>query len=436
MNTLHPGERIIVSLGVLEFALDAHKRGEKLITKSTIHPLQLASWEGIQDALVKKAYQVDRVDKYVSEDQHVLTEKLRQKLYHCVLMLQIDTPDVTRAVDLVVQMLSEFTHFSWVPYNALDWYESSLEQCTTYVQNEADANTSDSARQIEHLIQSLGTNESRRTAVQPKQYPLLILEPREMATLWHVPHNALRASRIGWSRGLVSLSDRLRRTPAGIRLGNGLVDGVPVPVLLPDNDRVTHLNIIGRTGVGKSTLMHHLIHQDIAGGCGVAVVDPHGNLIRDILRTSIPEARANDVVVIDLADQEYPVPLNPLRSARTYAATARVMGVIERLFEGFENAPRMVNYLRSALLLLQADPDATLRDITRVFMDDVYREDLLGKVDNPELEDFWDMQYNQSSPQMRAQIADPVLSRVRPFFANPYLYPMLCHPKALETSAR
>lgn len=162
------------------------------------------------------------------------------------------------------------------------------------------------------------------------------------------------------------------------------------------------------------------------------MIDPHGNLIRDILRGSIPPERAGDVAVIDLANADYPAPLNPLRSAHSYAATARIMRVIERLFEGFEGAPRMVNYLRSALLLLQGDPEATLRDISRVFLDDVYREELLNKADNPELEDFWDMQYNQSSPQMRAQIADPVLSRVRPFFANPYLYPMLCHPYALD----
>jgi hypothetical protein len=230
----------------------------------------------------------------------------------------------------------------------------------------------------------------------------------------------------------VSLPERITHVSDGLHLGSGIKDGVRVPVTLLDSDRVTHLNIIGRTGTGKSTLMHHLIHQDIARGGGVAVIDPHGSLIRDVLRLSIPPEREEDVVLIDLANSEYPPPLNPLRATRTYAATARVMSVIERLFQGFDGAPRMVNYLRSALLLLQADPDATMRDLSRVFLDDTYREDLLERIDNPELEDFWDMQYNQTSPQMRAQIAEPVLARVRPFFANPYLYPMLCHPDAFD----
>lgn len=263
MNTLTPGERVIVSFGILGFAHGAHKRGEKLITQSTIHPLQWATWDGIQDALVKKAYHVDRVDKYVSEDQRVLDEKLRQNLYNCVLLLQIDAPDAQRTAELLAQTMTEFTHFSWIPYNALDWYETEIEQCVTYVEDDQQAYSANSVTQIQHIIQAHTTGHVSHPITQDKQYPLLILEPREMAVLWHVPHSGFTASRIGWSRGLVNVSDKIRQVTDGIHLGSGVMNGSSVPVLLPDADRVTHLNIIGRTGTGKSTLMHHLIHQDI-----------------------------------------------------------------------------------------------------------------------------------------------------------------------------
>ena len=432
MNSLHPGERIILSFGILGFAEGAHKRGEKMITQSTIHPLQWASWAGIQDALVKKAYNVDRVDKYVSEDQRVLNEKLRQKLYHCVLLLQIDAAEAQRTAELLAQTMTEFTHFSWIPYNALDWYETDIEACVTYVQDEQQAYAAHSLTQIQRIIEAQINGRSYHALPQDRQYPLLILEPREMATLWHVPHKEFTASRIGWSRGLVNLSEVTYQVRNGINLGHGIFDNKHVPVLLPDEDRVTHLNIIGRTGMGKSTLMHHLIHQDIAAGRGVAVIDPHGKLVSDILRTSIPETRASDVVVLDLANDDYPPPLNPLVGIDDYTSTLRMVSIIDRMFQGTEESARMASYLRASLIPLQGDAQATMRDVTRLFMDEVFRQQRIVAVDDPETQDFWDFHYNPSSPALQRQISEPIILRVRPFYANPTLYPILCHPDRLN----
>lgn len=435
LNNLREGERVLLTFALLGFAPNAHRQGERMITQSTIHPLQWATWADIQDALLKKAYRVDRVDKYVYEDQHILEDKLRQRLYEGVLLLQLDALEPQRLGDLVQQVLSEFTHFSWIPYNALDVYEQDSKDCLAYV-------TDDMQAQITHSLTHLGQVLDRRQQgkhAHPidnlRPYPLLILDPREIASLWHLPYAAFTASRIQWSRGYVPVSEAICGVTQGMRLGMSIHEGKTVQVLQPQSDRVTHMNILGRTGMGKSTLMQALILQDVARGAGVAVVDPHGNLVRDVLRSGIPLSRMKDVVLLDFADADYPPPLNPLRSATTYATTTRVMSVMERLYDEFEGAPRMANYLRSALLLLQADRTATMRDVTRVFLEDAYREKLLSAVDNPELEDFWDMQYHLSSPQMRSQIADPVLSRIRPFFANPYLYPILCHPDALDFAA-
>jgi hypothetical protein len=432
-NGLRAGERVLLTFALLGVAPNAHKQGEKMVTQSTIHPLQWATWAGIQDALLKKAYRVDRVEKYVYEDQRVFDDKLRQRLYECLLCLQIEALEPQRLGDLAQQVLSEFTHFSWIPYNALDVYETDPQTCIAYVDDEAQARATHSLTHLQHVLER--RQPGKRAPRSARVYPLLILDPREIPSLWHLPYQAFSASRIRWSRGYVPLSEAVCGVTQGMRLGMGLHDGKTIQVLQPQADRVTHLNILGRTGMGKSTLMHSLILQDIARGAGVAVIDPHGNLVREVLRSGIPLSRMKDVVLLDFADADYPPPLNPLRSASTYATTTRVMSVMERLYDGFEGAPRMVNYLRSALLLLQADPTATMRDVTRVFLEDAYREKLLSAVDNPELEDFWDMQYHLSSPQMRAQIAEPVLSRIRPFFANPYLYPILCHPDALDFGA-
>jgi DNA helicase HerA-like ATPase len=129
----------------------------------------------------------------------------------------------------------------------------------------------------------------------------------------------------------------------GVVLGTNIAPGRHQPVVLAESDRWSHVNIVGKTSVGKSTLMHNMIRQDIAAGRGVAVIDPHGKLVRDILRTSIPKRRVADVVVIDIANENYPPPLNPLvvaPSAR-YVAVGQLMAVLDKLYGGFQSAPRV-----------------------------------------------------------------------------------------------
>jgi hypothetical protein len=310
-----------------------------------------------------------------------------------------------------------------MPYNAIQWVERPLPEHTKYIRTIEADRASDALT----LYQSLRAG--NRAAWLP---PRLILEPRELAAIWHLPHKECRAPRIIWASGLQDVPEAVTRLTEGSELGIGKYQGGDSVVRLPAVDRVTHLNIVGKTGTGKSTLMHHLIHQDIAAGRGVAVIDPHGKLVRDILQVSIPPERENDVIVLDLANEAYPPPLNPLRGIGGYTGTLKVVGIIERLFEGTEGAARMASYLRASLIPLQSEPHATMRDVARMFMDDVYREQKLDATDDVETQDFWDFQYSIGSPALRRQIAEPIVNRIRPFYANPYLYPTLCHPDALD----
>jgi hypothetical protein len=255
---------------------------------------------------------------------------------------------------------------------------------------------------------------------------------REIAALWHLPYDAFSAPRILWASKLVTIPEPVARNTEGAMMGEGKYQGRLISLHIPPIDRATHINIVGKTGTGKSTLLHHLVHQDIAEGRGVAVIDPHGKLVRDILHGSIPDERINDVVILDLANPNSPPPLNPLGSIRGYAGTLRVVSIIERLFARTEQGARMSSYLRAALLPLHTQPHATMRDVTRIFMDEVYREQLLEQIADAETQDFWDFHYATSSPQMQRQIAEPIINRIRPFFANPHLYPVLCHPDTLD----
>src|SRR5258706_13546398 len=142
--------------------------------------------------------------------------------------------------------------------------------------------------------------------------------------------------------------------------------------------------VVGRTGVGKSTFLHHLIRQDIANGSGVAVIDPHGDLVRDILMCSIPDSRKDDVVVWDLADTEHPPPLNLLAIPKDMdrdKAASQIMGTFEKVEPGF-GATRMAGDLSMALEALMVEKQPTLRDVRKLFVDPDYRNNLIEQLDN------------------------------------------------------
>jgi DNA helicase HerA-like ATPase len=106
-------------------------------------------------------------------------------------------------------------------------------------------------------------------------------------------------------------------------------------VSIPADRRDLHTYIVGATGTGKSTLLLNMIKQDMDNGEGVGVIDPHGDLISDVL-PRIPEHRIDDVVLFDPADIEYPIGLN-LLSASNFRETDLVcsdlLAVLERMFD-------------------------------------------------------------------------------------------------------
>lgn len=421
LSDLREGERVEFCVAVNGIALDKYAEGQHLITRSTIHPLQFLTRRGIGDAVQKALTHQERMEKYQPSDMRVFEDKLSQRLFYAHVLVQVDTPNPTRVHPLLTLVDTQLSHFTRMPYNAVQWVERRLDRHTVIVSDYAQDDATSSVELWRHWLKT----------GRPKA-PSLVLEQRELAALWHLPTQVFTATRIAWGRGLISVPEAVARVGDGIDLGTGWYQGRDIDVKLPIADRVTHLHILGKTGTGKSTLLHSLIHQDIQRGAGVAVIDPHGTLVRQLLQTSIPKAREREVVVIDLSDREYPPPLNPLRGVNTYRGVLQVVGVIERLFAGTDQTVRVANYLRAALLPLYTDTHATMRDLGRIFMDETYRDTLVSRIEDPETQDFWDYQYSLLSRAMQRQLAEPILNRVRPFYANPHLYPVLCHPEMLD----
>jgi len=221
-------------------------------------------------------------------------------------------------------------------------------------------------------------------------------------------------------------------------LGENTYQGITKSVSLNYADRVTHINIIGKTRVGKTTFMHNLIHQDIAAGKGVGVIDPHGDLITAILERSIPSSREKDVILFDLADTAHPIPMNMLavpEGLAPHAAVSLSMGVMKKLFADQWSATRMEDALYSSLLALAEFPNSTIRDIPRLFLEPEYREQVLAKSTDDVALEFWEQDFGRMSENNQREVVRPILHRIRVFYRNPVIKAIVTQPHSLNMKA-
>jgi hypothetical protein len=185
-------------------------------------------------------------------------------------------------------------------------------------------------------------------------------------------------------------------------------------------DRVRHMYLIGKTGTGKSTFFKNMIVQDIEAGFGVGVVDPHGELIEDILEY-IPENRINDVVIVDPSDQERPVGINVLEmddpSQKNLMASALVSSMKQHFWSWGPRLEYLLNY--SVLTLLEV-PGTTMLGITRLLTDMNYQKFILHQIKDPVVLDFWNEEYKamRGNQRLITEAVAPIQNKINRFLSS------------------
>lgn len=194
-------------------------------------------------------------------------------------------------------------------------------------------------------------------------------------------------------------------------------------------DRLFHAYAIGKTGTGKSTLLSRMILSDLERGAGLAVIEPHGDLIEEVL-ARFPEKRKNDLTYFNVPDESRVLGFNPLESVPKSKRPLAASGILEA-FKKFWNdswGPRLEHIMRNALLVLFDQPQATLADIARLLDDRDFRRNCAGRAHNPHVRNFWLREYESYPVRLRADAIAPLQNKVGAFLANPFLYPILAHP--------
>jgi type IV secretory pathway TraG/TraD family ATPase VirD4 len=191
-------------------------------------------------------------------------------------------------------------------------------------------------------------------------------------------------------------------------------------------DRRHHMYIVGKTGTGKSTLVETMVRQDIANGEGLAICDPHGDLVERIRRT-VPAHRRDDMIWFDLTDRNSPIGYNPLASVpeeKRALAASGILDVMKKLWVD-SWGPRLEHILRNSLLALLDVPGATFADILQLMSDDEFRRHAMHTVTNRQVRTFWLKEYAGYPARFRAEAIAPIQNKVGAFLSNPLLRAVL-----------
>jgi type IV secretory pathway TraG/TraD family ATPase VirD4 len=199
---------------------------------------------------------------------------------------------------------------------------------------------------------------------------------------------------------------------------------------IKDEDRFSHIYVIGKTGTGKSTLLETMALQDIERGRGLAVIDPHGDLVERIAARA-PQSGREDVIHFNAADPAQPYGYNPLRQVRAEFRTLAASGLMEVFKKMWSDSwgVRMEHILRNVLLALLEQPDATLHDILRMFSDKEYRKGVARSLQNRTVRAFLEKEFERFSFGYRTDGVAPIQNKVGAFLADPLLDRIVSAPE-------
>ncbi len=339
-----------------------------------------------------KPFFIDRPDLTASA-----REKLEFPLFAAVVRIAVRSEDFERTVEIAQEMAGSLRAFASPNGNEL-----------VPLQNHD--------YPLDEHVEDLLRRQSRRLG--------MLLNSEEVIGFVHLPSADVRSPVFKRATTKTKAAPNIVRQEHGLLLGNNVHAGQTVPVRLNASQRTMHTHIIGASGTGKSTLLFNLIRQDIESGQGLAVLDPHGDLVDRILGI-IPEHRIDDVIYIDPADEEFSIAFNILSSHSEQEKSllaSDLVSVFQRLSTSWGD--QMGSVLSNAVLaFLESKRGGTLADLRRFLIEPAFRAQFLTTIDDANLLYYWQKGFPQLSGN---KSIGPVLTRLDSFLAQKPIRYMVC----------
>ncbi len=252
-----------------------------------------------------------------------------------------------------------------------------------------------------------------------------VLNIEELASIYHLPNVTVETPNIVWAGA------KKGEPPSNLPI-EGSVPAEELTVFaqtdfrhakhkfgIKTDDRRRHIYVIGKTGMGKTTMFENMVINDILAGRGVGVVDPHGEFI-DTLLDYIPKERIQDVILFRPGDREYPIGFNLLQDVShdfKGIVASGVVGIFKKIFaESW--GPRLEYILRNTILALLDYPGATLLGINRMLTDKDYRKEVVKHILDPVIRDFWIKEYASYDQKFRTEAIAPIQNKVGQFLST------------------
>ena len=197
-------------------------------------------------------------------------------------------------------------------------------------------------------------------------------------------------------------------------------------------DRERHIYIIGKTGVGKSTLLETMAIQDIRNGEGLIFLDPHGSSA-DLLLQFIPQERIADTIYFAPFDADYPIAFNIMEDIgydKRHLVVSSLLSAFKKIWGAESFSSRMEHILSNTLLALLEYPNTTLLDINRMYAIPEFRRQVVARITDPQVRSFWIDEFNRYTDRFAAEATPAIQNKIGQFTSNPLIRNIIGQPKS------
>lgn len=200
---------------------------------------------------------------------------------------------------------------------------------------------------------------------------------------------------------------------------------------IKSKDRSRHVYVIGKTGMGKSTLLENMAIQDILNGEGMGFIDPHGGTAEKLL-DYVPEHRIKDVIYFAPYDLDYPISFNVMEDVgkdQRHLVANGLMASFKKIWPDVWSA-RMEYILNNTILALLEYPDSTLLGVNRMLSDKTYRTEVVNNISDPSVKAFWVDEFAKYNERYMQEAGDAIKNKIGQFTSNPLIRNIIGQPKS------
>lgn len=404
----HTQHRIALSKEIAP-KLTAHKINVRRILLYVICAPLLPIWlvfKIVDFVNTPSASQRSTSNPYEQELGKTIRGKLDQHLFEVTMRVLVASPDADNTATRLSAVVSSFGTFTAVNQSIMSRRMLPFTSAEKWLERYRNREL------LRHIV-------SQQT----------ILSSSELSDLYHFPNTDLTKT-----EGLVKSRSRELAAPLSIKHSGTELDvivGVNVfgdkvqKIGMTLDQRQKHTYIIGKTGMGKTTLLKGAIYQDMLNSKGLAVLDPHGDMFRELLSV-VPENRRKDVVVFDPSDRDYPVGLNILDPGIEYESeddkhdwiTSAVLSVFRKLSDDKQWGPRMEHILRNVTLTALQTPNPSLFTLQRLLTDKKYEKEVAKSLKDPVLKQFWEKEFKLMGTMQMSAATAPLTHRLGHFITS------------------